>query len=191
LSEPDLILRARQGDAGAWERLVREHQAAAFRLAYLIVGDSQEAEDAAQEAFVRAYRSLHRFDQTRPFRPWLLSITANLARNRLRSAARYLGALQRLVRLEPAGASAHGNGVSTAYAGKERSQLLWQAVRRLGEADQEIIYLRYFLEMPESETAQTLQVAPGTVKSRLHRALGRLRQVIERDYPTLRELVEE
>jgi RNA polymerase sigma-70 factor, ECF subfamily len=187
LAETNWIDRARQGDQAAWESLVHEHQEAAFRLAYLILGDSAAAEDAAQEAFIRAYQAMDRFDPSRPVRPWLLSITANLARNRLRSAGRYLGMLQRLVRLQPAGAAHNPAPLLTE---KERSEALWQAVRRLGQADQEVIYLRYFLEMPESETAQTLHVAPGTVKSRLHRALGRLRDLIEREYPYLRELMD-
>jgi RNA polymerase sigma-70 factor (ECF subfamily) len=186
-SDPDLVRRACEGDEAAWERLVQDHQEAAFRLAYLILGDSHDADDAAQEAFVRAYRALDRFDSSRPFRPWLLSIAANQARNRLRSAGRYLAALQRLVRLEPAGSAA--GSVQGEVAGVERGRLLWSAVRRLSQADQEIIYLRYFLEMSEAETAAAVNVAAGTVKSRLHRALRRLREVIERDHPELREMV--
>jgi RNA polymerase sigma-70 factor (ECF subfamily) len=67
------------------------------------------------------------------------------------------------------------------------AQALWQAVRRLSTTDQEVIYLRYFLELPVSEAAEALNVEPGTVKSRLSRALGRLRAVIERDFPLLTE----
>jgi RNA polymerase sigma-70 factor (ECF subfamily) len=64
---------------------------------------------------------------------------------------------------------------------------LWQAVRRLAPADQEVIYLRFFLELPEAEMAAALDVAPGTVKSRLHRALKRLRAVVETHHPGLAE----
>jgi RNA polymerase sigma-70 factor (ECF subfamily) len=167
---------------------MREHQEAAFRLAYLILGDAAEADDAAQEAFIRAYRALDRYDPARPFRPWLLSITANAARNRLRSAARYLAALQRLVNLNPAGAAGPGNDPAPTVASKQRGAMLWQAVRRLGPADQEVIYLRYFMELSEAETAEALNVAPGTVKSRLHRALARLRTLVDREYKPLREM---
>jgi RNA polymerase sigma-70 factor (ECF subfamily) len=62
---------------------------------------------------------------------------------------------------------------------------LWQAVRRLNSVDQEVIYLRYFLELSVAETAETINIAPGTVKSRLSRALERLRRVVEREFPSL------
>ena len=96
MAEPDLATRARRGDQAAWDALVREHQQGAFRLAYLFLGNASEAEDVAQEAFVRAYRAFDRFDPARPFRPWLLSIVANLARNRRRSLGRYLAAWRRM-----------------------------------------------------------------------------------------------
>lgn len=179
--EVDLTARARGGDQAAWDALVREHQQAAFRLAYLFLGDATEAEDISQEAFVRAYHSLDRFVSARPFRPWLLSIVANLARNRRRSLGRYLAAWRRMVQTASDRAPA-------AYQPETwRAEALWQAVRRLSQQDQEIIYLRYYLELPESEMASTLGVAPGTVKSRLHRALARLRTVAEREFPELKE----
>jgi RNA polymerase sigma-70 factor (ECF subfamily) len=101
LVEPELIRRAAHGDAAAWEPLVREHQQAVFRLAYLFLGDADDAQDIAQETFLRAWDHLKRFDSTRPLRPWLLSIAANLSRNRRRSAGRYFAALTRAFREQP------------------------------------------------------------------------------------------
>jgi RNA polymerase sigma-70 factor, ECF subfamily len=183
VTEQDLIGRVRDSDEAAWATLVAEHQQAAFRLAYLLLGDADEAEDIAQEAFVRAFRALHRFDADRPFRPWLLQIVANLARNRQRSVRRYLAALTRAAWIVPESISALGERTAQTW----EAQTLWQAVRRLSHADQQIIYLRYFLELGEQETAATLGIAPGTVKSRLHRAVSRLRAIVERDFPALRE----
>ncbi len=183
MSEAELIARVRDGDDAAWETLTRQHQEAIFRLAYLILGDPADADDAAQEAFIRAFRALDRFDISRALRPWLLSITANLARNRLRSFGRYLAALQRFVRADPDSIAA------TVDDDPGENRLVWQAVRRLGEADREVVYLRYFSGLSEAETAETLGVAIGTVKSRTHRALERLRTVIEKDFPALRESV--
>lgn len=181
--EIDLVRRARQGSSEAWEDLVRLHQEPLFRLAYLLLGDAGEAEDVAQEAFLRAYRSLERYDMERPLRPWLLSIAANLARNRRRSAGRYLAAVQRWFKAEPASVpSIEERGIQ-----KLESQNLWRAIRRLDLMDQQVVYLRYFLELSTQEVAETLQVPEGTVKSRLHRALKRLRGVIERDFPELSE----
>jgi RNA polymerase sigma-70 factor (ECF subfamily) len=181
--ESDLIDRAFQGDEAAYETLVRQHQESVFRLAYLLLGDADDAEDVAQEAFIRAFRMLHRYDRARPLRPWLLSITANLARNRRRAVGRYFAALRRLVFVTPDTAPT----TEAESARRSEQQTLWQAVRRLAPADQEVIYLRYFLELSVQETAEALNVEPGTVKSRLHRALRRLRGVVEQEFPLLAE----
>jgi RNA polymerase sigma-70 factor (ECF subfamily) len=181
LSEADLINRARAGDADAWDSLIQTHQEAVFRLAYLICGHAGDAEDVAQETFIRAFYHLDSFDTSRNLRPWLLSISANLARNRLRSLGRYLHHLQRLARLNPEPVST----VEGDAAKRADAQALWRAVGQLDPTDQQIIYLRFFLELPVDEAAEVLNIAPGTVKSRLHRALGRLRGVVQTDFPAL------
>ena len=172
----------RRDDAQAWEALVQEHQEAVFRLAYLMLGDADDAADVAQEAFVNAYRAMDRYDPSRPVRPWLMRICANLARNRRRSLGRYFGALRRAFANEPTPMTVHEHSIKSIDA-----HALWQAVRRLSANDQEVIYLRYFLDMPELEMATALNVAQGTIKSRLSRALSRLRQVVQRDFPGLRQ----
>lgn len=184
MSETELITRARRGDETAWEALVSQYQQVAFRLAYLLLGNSDEAQDVTQDAFIRAFRAIDRFDTTRPFRPWLLSITANLARNRQRAIGRYVEALRRMILADPELATNTDNNDGQS---RQASHRLWQAVRRLSSTDQEIIYLRYFLELSEAETSATLDIAHGTVKSRLHRALKHLQAVVEREFPTLRE----
>lgn len=181
--ESELIRRAAQGDAEAYETLVRRYEQPVFRLAYLIVGDPDDAQDIAQEAFIRAYRHLPRFDAARPIRPWLLQITRNLARNRLRAVGRYLSALSRVL----AGAALIDHSAETEHMQQREIQALWDAIRQLDRQDQEIIYLRYFLELSVDETAAVLDVASGTVKSRLSRALRRLRGVVEADFPLLVE----
>lgn len=182
MDEPTLIRRAANGDAAAWEPLVQAHQQAVFRLAYLLLGDADDAEDIAQETFLRAWNHLKRFDATRPLRPWLLSIASNLSRNRRRSAGRYLAALTRAFREQP-----KETPLDEASAQNTEANELWRAVQRLEMSDQQIIYLRYFLELSVIETAETLQVAEGTVKSRLSRALEKLRTVIHHDFPVLIE----
>lgn len=171
------------GDAAAWEPLMLAHQEPVFRLAYLFLGDADDAEDVAQETFLRAWSQLRRFDSTRPLRPWLLSITANLARNRHRSAGRYLSALTRVFHAEPhIDSSAEEKSVQDLD-----SDQLWKAVRQLRTDDQQVIYLRFFLDLSTGEAAQALDVAEGTIKSRLNRALTRLREVIHVDFPALSE----
>jgi RNA polymerase sigma-70 factor (ECF subfamily) len=183
VGESDLIVRARQGEQAAWDDLVRQNQEAAFRLAYLILGDPNDAQDVTQEAFIRAFQAFDRFDSARSFRPWLLSITTNLARNRLRSVGRYLAALRRLFQASPEPVIP----ATTRDPKRWEAEVLWQAVQRLRPIDQEVIYLRFFLELSVDETAEALSVAPGTVKSRLHRAVSRLRDVIESEFPILLE----
>jgi RNA polymerase sigma-70 factor (ECF subfamily) len=183
LDETTLIQRATNGEAAAWEPLMLAHQEPVFRFAYLILGDADDAEDITQETFLRAYHNLKRFDSARPLRPWLLSIAANLAKNRHRSAARYLAAITRSFRAEPPTAlDVEGHAVQ----GLDADQL-WKAVRQLNADDQQIIYLRFFLDLSTAEAAQALDVAEGTVKSRLNRAVGRLRVIIKDNFPTLSE----
>jgi RNA polymerase sigma-70 factor, ECF subfamily len=183
LDESTLIRHAANGDAAAWEPLMLAHQEAVFRLSYLLLGDPDDAEDVAQETFLRAWKYLKRFDVTRPLRPWLLSIASNLASNRRRSAARYLSALTRALRNEPASSI----NVEEKSTQQMEANHLWKAVKNLSLPDQQIIYLRYFLDLSVTETAEVLQVAEGTVKSRLSRALERLRGIIQHDFPVLAE----
>lgn len=158
------------------------HQQAVFRLAYLIVGDPDDAEDVAQETFLRAWKHLNGFDSTRPLRPWLLSIASNLSSNRRRSAGRYFAALTRAFRAEPPPAT-----IEEKNSAQSEANELWKAVQKLDMQDQQVVYLRYFLDLPIAETSEVLQVAEGTVKSRLSRALEKLRKVIKQDFPALGE----
>jgi RNA polymerase sigma-70 factor (ECF subfamily) len=181
-SETEVLARARAGDTSAFAVLVQAHQEAAFRAAYLILHDAHAAEDAAQEGFVRAYRQLHRFREEDPFRPWLLRIVTNLALNETRRRRRGLALLERFGR-QP---QPHPPGPETLTLATEEARDVWQAINRLSPDDRLILYLRYFLELSEADMARVIDKAPGTVKSRLHRAGARLRTVIETAYPHLR-----
>ena len=184
LDEQDVALRAQQGDQEAFAALVRRYEEAAFRVAYLIVRDSAEAQDVAQEAFMRAYRSIQRFDVEQPFRPWLLRIVTNLALNNRRGVRRREEAGRRLERAESvSGASSPSPEKSVLQS--EEARRVWEALGDLDEQDQAVVYLRYFLDASERETAAAIGRPVGTVKSRLYRALRRLRGVIEERYPDL------
>jgi RNA polymerase sigma factor (sigma-70 family) len=174
LEETELVRRARRGDVSAYEELVRRYQGIAHRTAYLITGQAAEAEDATQQAFVKAHRALDRFDPDRPFRPWLLRIVGNEARNLRRSAGRRASLELALAReREVLAASPEHEAMA-----RERHRALFRALGGLGESDRRVIALRYFLDLSEAEMADVLDVAPGTVKSRLSRALGRLRESV-------------
>jgi RNA polymerase sigma-70 factor (ECF subfamily) len=185
--EQQLIGRAQRGDMAAYEALVQQYETLAFRAAYLITRDDGEAADAAQEAFVRAYRALGSFRSGAPFRPWLLRIVTNLALNRMQANRRRLNMTERYTRqvlVETGGISIDGLVLQ-----RDQRQRLLQAVGRLNPDQQALISLRYFLELPEAEVAATLKIPIGTVKSRLHRTLAKLREIIQTDYADLIELV--
>jgi len=171
-TERSLIERARDGDVDAFARLVEEHRGVALRVAYAIAGP--DAEDVTQEAFIKAYRHLDRFRVQSAFRPWLLTIVANEARNGRRSAGRRGNlALRVATRREADAASAEDEALRA--AGR---QVLLDAVAMLGDHDREIVALRFFAGLSEAEMAAALDVPAGTVKSRLSRALARLRTAL-------------
>jgi RNA polymerase sigma-70 factor (ECF subfamily) len=177
-SEAVLLTRACGGDLDAYEQLVRLHQQLAFRTALVLTRNAADAEEAAQDAFVKAWRALSRFDRARPFRPWLLAIVANEARNRRRSAGRR-ELLAVRARPEPgaalAGGSAGRGSPESSLLVAEQHAALALVLERLDERDRQVIACRYLLELSEAETAAALGCRPGTVKSRLSRALARLR----------------
>jgi RNA polymerase sigma factor (sigma-70 family) len=172
--ESELVERARRGDENAYEELVRAHQGIAFRTAYLVVGSAAEAEEAAQEGFVKAYRALGRFRPGSPFRPWLLQIVANEARNRRRSEGRR-AALALRAAAEGSSGGAAPSPEGALLAGEDRERLL-EAINGLREEERLVIACRYFLELSEEETAAALGIRLGTVKSRTSRALEHLRE---------------
>src|SRR3954453_23387012 len=146
----------------AYEELVRRYQDVAVRTAHLISPDG-DAEDAAQEAFVKAYRALGRFRPGSPFRPWLLRIVANEARNRRRSAGRRAGlALRSAEDRRPDDAAPSPE--SAVLASEQRAWLLG-AIGTLREDDGDVIAARYFLELSEAVTADVLGLPRGTAKS--------------------------
>jgi RNA polymerase sigma-70 factor (ECF subfamily) len=170
-----LIGRARTGDVAAYETLVRRYQDLAMRTAYLVAPEA-EAADAVQDGFLKAYAALPRFHDGAPFRPWLLRIVANEARNRRRSADRRHGLALRAGALASPDAGA-ASPETEVLAGETRDQLR-AALGRLRDEDREVIGARYFLDLSEAETAQALGLPAGTVKSRTSRALGRLRDAL-------------
>ena len=164
--------RARRGDERAFAELVRMHQEIAYRIAYLISGD--EAEDAVQDGVLKAWRALGRFRPGAPFRPWLLRIVANEAKNRKAAAGR-----RPTVELSAAADRASGETAlspeDAAVAGDVRRALL-AAIGRLREDERLVLSYRYFMDLSEAEMATALHVARGTIKSRLSRAMSRLRE---------------
>jgi RNA polymerase sigma factor (sigma-70 family) len=177
LDESELVDRARRGDTAAYEEIVQRYQGIAFRVAYVIAGSAADAEEAAQDGFVKAFRALGRFRPGAPFRPWLLQIVANEARNRRRSAVRRESLALRTAAEHASGEAAPSPEAAVLVA--ERRETLLRALEALRAEDRDVISCRYLLELSEEETAATLGLRRGTVKSRTSRALARLREHLE------------
>lgn len=183
LDERNLIESAKNGDTRAFEQLVRTHQGIALRVAYLVVRNQSEAEDVTQDAFVKAYRSLARFQLESPFRPWLLRIVRNEALNRVRSTKRRERLALQVTR-DPVSGDAASSPEAEVVWQEERGHLLG-LIEDLPERYRSVLHCRYLLDLSEEETSETLGLPIGTVKSRNSRALQRLRKslaVDDRDF---------
>jgi RNA polymerase sigma-70 factor (ECF subfamily) len=167
LAEAEWLRLAQQNDENAFEHLVETYQKPVFNLCYRMLGNQQEAEDAAQEAFWRAYQAIDRYDNNRSFITWLLSITAH-----------YCIDLQRKRRLPTLDidlmtdfdAPDSTPGPETMLKRKQDSEAINTLLGNLKEQDRAIIILRYWQEFSEEEIARTLSLSVSAVKSRLHRA---------------------
>ncbi|HKF85271.1 MAG TPA: RNA polymerase sigma factor [Candidatus Limnocylindrales bacterium] len=188
--EAALVDRAREGDAAAFAALVTMHQAAAFRVAYVLTRSTADAEDAAQDAFVKAYVALDRFRQGSPFRPWLLAIVGNESRNRLRARGRREGLADRaLAAIRGGSSSATSDGTARPAAAAPSPEIdvlvgetqaeVRAALGGLGDDERRVVACRYLLGLSESETCAALGIPAGTAKSRLHRGLRRMRESLE------------
>jgi RNA polymerase sigma-70 factor (ECF subfamily) len=168
MAERDVVRRAQAGDTAAYAALVRSHQAMAFRAAYLITRSAEDAEEATQDGFVKAWRALDRFRDEAPFRPWLMRIVTNEALNKVRSRQRRR-AREVMAPLEVSAPPAEAEALSRADA-----DTLLAAVDRLPDKYRLAVSYLYLLGLSEAETAEALEVAPGTVKSRAARARAML-----------------
>jgi RNA polymerase sigma factor (sigma-70 family) len=174
--DAELITRARGGDLAAYDRLVQRYLEVALRVAHVMCG-ANEAGDVTQEAFVKAWRALGRFRDDAPFRPWLLRIVANEARNARRAAGRRAGLVVRAVEDRPSADAAPS--AEEAVLLREQRRLVLGALDSLADRDRDVISCRYLAGLSEAETARVLGCRVGTVKSRCSRALARLRALLE------------
>ncbi len=169
-----LIEAARNGDVASYGQLVERYQAVAHRTAFAL-GAGDDTADVVQEAFVKAYLALGRFRVTEPFRPWLLKIVVNEARNRWRWYARHRTVPLPLVGEEPSSPARTPEQVAEEH---ETIRSLRDALVDLPRHQRDVITCRYLLDLTETETAQVLRIPRGTVKSRLSRGLAALQAVL-------------
>ena len=167
-TDTELVDMARGGSSPAADVLFARHWRAVWQAAYVVVGERGAADDVAQAAVERAFRSLASFDRSRPFRPWLRRIVVNQALNHVRAHRREVAVAEPLE-----GASADP------YAEVVERDELFAAVRSLDPDRRLVVALRYWLDLDPSEIASLLKIPVGTVSSRLARALAELRHHLE------------
>lgn len=178
MQEIEGIIRLKRGDISGMCVLVRVHSLKAVRTAYLITRDQPMAEDAVQDAFLRAYERIASFDVSRPFGPWFLRIVVREAIDAVQRASpgrRPAGAdAEEVVRHLPDVSA----GPEEALEWAELRRDVWEALGTLPAKQRAAVVMRYYLDLSENEMARELGIAPGTVKSRLHSARNGLRRLL-------------
>jgi RNA polymerase sigma-70 factor (ECF subfamily) len=159
--EAELVRLCLEGDERALRALVERFQSAVFGLCYRMLGHREDAEDVAQEVFLRAFRSLTTYDITRPLRPWLLAIAANRCRTALEQRPRRPIAAEFLD---------HVPDASAPDAGGDWAEELQQALEQVRDDYRACFVLYYQQELSIAEIGEILNCPPGTVKTWLHRA---------------------
>lgn len=175
-----MVASVRSGERAAFAVLVRRYSPIAHRTAVLL-GAGADADDVVQEAFVKAYRALGGLRDGAPVRPWLLRIVANETKNLHRSAGRRMLREQRADGLSGTPATPGTVDPADLAIGREEQEYLRGELLNLPGPQRLVVICRYLLDLDEAETAAVLGVARGTVKSRSHRALDRLRTALAAD----------
>jgi RNA polymerase sigma factor (sigma-70 family) len=173
--EAQLVARAAAGDHQAYATLVRPHEHVAYRVAVAVTGWNADAQEAVQNAYVKAYGSLSRFRRGAAFRPWLLRIVVNEAHNVRRTERRH-------ARLAARAAGQHGvaaAGAEEAVIEREEAATVLGALARLPEADRLALALRYFAHLSDREAATLAGISAGAYRARLLRARRRLEALLE------------
>jgi len=174
-SEAALVSRAAAGDSEAYAALVRPHEHVAYRVAVSITGWNDDAQEAVQNAYVKAYRSLRRFRRGAAFRPWLLRIVVNEARNVRRSELRHERLAERAAERRDTPAA----GADETVLAREEVATVLDALTRLSEADRLVIALRYFAQLSDAEAAELAGTSTATYRVRLMRTRRRLEALLE------------
>lgn len=171
----ELAARCKQGDPYAFTQLVRRHRGGVYRAAYAILGDREDAEDVAQEAFMRAYTAIRSFNHKRSFAQWIWRITVNCAISTLRKRRPITA--KTVQGLEPEGAGTGSDPAQHASASDFRTQVR-QALATLPPRQQAAISLFALEDMDMASVATVMGCAPGTVRVHVHRARQRLRELL-------------
>ena len=172
---PD-IERARQGDREAFGRLVRKYQRRVYLTAYRMTGNEEDANDMAQEAFIRAFRGMARFDNRSNFFTWLYRIVVNVSLNHLRSRKRRAALPLESVTLPPELQRDAGDDPDRVLEAKRKLQKVHEAMDELGESLRTTVVLVVMEGMSYADAAEVLECSEGTVGWRMHEARRKLKE---------------
>ena len=170
-----IIIRAQSGDREAFAILFEQYKNLVYKTAYLMLGESAEAEDALQEIFLQVYKSLSGFDPSKAaFTTWLYRVTFNYCLNHRRKKRPFTLPLEDM-----------SLALTSEFPGSQLAdeEILQQAIGKLTDRQRAVVILRYFWDLPYAEIAQILDVPLGTVKSRIDLALKTLRKVLKESEP--------
>ena len=183
MTEQEYLARARAGDEAAFTPLVETYQTAVYNLCYRMLGDAHEAEDAAQEAFLRAYAQLRRYDPTRSFKTWLFSIASHHCIDRLRKRR------VTWLSIDDDDLPPHPNlrepaaGPEETASRREQAKVIQGYLSKLSPEDRGVIVMRYWYDLSYEEIAETTGATVSAVKSRLHRARGTIAEMLAASAP--------
>lgn len=173
------IQRAAEGDQAAWDIIVKTYWRKVFNVAYRFVGTYDQAEDLAQDIFLKVFRSLGTFDRRANFQTWLISVSRNFCIDRYRSGRRDREVFAREVDASTVQAEAPGMAADARVEQQDRIALLREALKALSPTLRQAVLLRDIHELSYGEIARQLGVAEGTVKSRINRGRAELARQIE------------
>ncbi len=162
--------QARRGDKNAFGHLIEAYQGPVYNLAYRMLGNSGEAEEAAQEAFIRAYTRLDSYDPAHKFSTWLLSITSNYCIDQIRKRRAVLLSIDEPLPPHPALHSDNSKGPEAEFVAQEREQLVQTLLKQLPDEYRQAVVLRYWYDMSYEEIAEVQESTVSAIKSRLFRA---------------------
>jgi RNA polymerase sigma-70 factor (ECF subfamily) len=178
MKDTELVILARQGNRIAFTGLVESYQTIVYNLCYRMLGDTHDAEDAAQETFLRAYRELHHYDSARSFSTWLLSIASHYCIDQLRKRRwQWLSLEDEAPSSHPALQMPRTPEDVTLQHERESQMQAW--LNRLDPASRQVVVLRYWHDLSYEEIAETIGSTVGAIKSRLHRAREALARQVQ------------
>lgn len=179
-TEAEIVARVLRGNRQDYAMLVEEYKTAIYNLAYRMTGQTEDAQDLAQESFLQAYKNLSRFDTKRSFYSWLYTVSLNVIRNYLKKSARQPLNLRRAgISLESVSMNQQPSGPGDKINTEERDELLEICLVKLSPEIRELLVLRYYQNLSFESITEITGLSVSAVKMRVYRGLEKLKKIME------------